>query len=130
MADLIAAGHHTDLVEGARAVPPPDPLADEPAWTERFEHKLASIDPVRLARVFRGAGTADLPSQDDLASIVVPALILGWTGDPTHPLTTAARLQELMPHAEVALATTRAGLSEWGARVDDFLSRVRSRATR
>ena len=123
MADLIATGRHTELLDGARTVPPPDPLTDEPVWTERFERKLATVDPVRLARVFRGAGTADLPSQDDIAAINVPTLILGWTGDPAHPLTTAARLQELMPHAEVALATTRQGLSGWGARVADFLSR-------
>jgi pimeloyl-ACP methyl ester carboxylesterase len=115
------------LLAGASALPPPDPLADEPAWTERFEQKLATIDPVRLARVFRGAGTADLPGQDDIASITVPTLILGWTGDPGHPLTTAARLQELMPHAEVGLATTREGLSAWAPRVDEFFSRVRGR---
>jgi 3-oxoadipate enol-lactonase len=124
MAELIEAGRHADLLAGASAVPPPDPLADEPAWTERFERKLATIDPVRLARVFRGAGTADLPAQGDIASISVPTLILGWTGDPGHPLTTAARLQELMPHAEVGLATTREGLSTWGARVDHFLRRL------
>jgi 3-oxoadipate enol-lactonase len=130
MADLIAAGRHAELLAGARTVPPPDPLADEPVWTERFEHKLATIDPVRLSRVFRGAGTADLPTEHDIASIDVPTLILGWTADPTHPLTIAARLQELMPHTEVGLATTRDGLSSWGARVDEFLNRVRTRTTR
>jgi len=123
MADLIEAGKHAELLAGSRAVPPPDPVAEEPAWTESFEQKLTSVDPVRLARVFRGAGRADLPAYDAIAAIVVPTLILGWTGDPSHPLTTAARLQELMPHAELAIATTRAGMLAWTGRIGDFLAR-------
>ncbi|HUX21237.1 MAG TPA: alpha/beta fold hydrolase, partial [Spirochaetia bacterium] len=60
MADLIEAGNHAELLAGSKSVPPPDPVAQLPAWGERFERKLATADPVRLARVFRGAGTADL----------------------------------------------------------------------
>jgi predicted alpha/beta hydrolase len=51
------------------------------------------------------------------------ALALGWTGDATHPLTTTARLQELMPHAELAIATTRAGMAAWTRRIGNFLAR-------
>ena len=122
MADLVEHERHAELLAGSAEVPPPDPVADEPLWTERFERKLTTTDPVRLARVFRGAGTADLPPPDAIATIDVPVLILGWTGDATHPLTTSARLQELMPHAELAVATTRAGLDAWSPRVARFLA--------
>ena len=123
MADLVEAGEHSALLAGAAATPPPDPLVDEPAWTERFPRLLAETDPTRLARVFRGAATADLPSEAEVASIEVATLILAWTGDPGHPASAAARLQELMPHAEIALATTPAGLSAWQGRLTEFLSR-------
>lgn len=121
MADLVEAGAHELLLEGAAQRPPPDPLADEPRWTERFAQLLASTDPVRLARVFRGAATTDLPAPAEIADIRVPTLVLAWTGDPGHPVSTAARLQELMPQAELALATTPAGLTSWTERVHRFL---------
>ena len=122
MADLVEAERHAELLAASAEVPPPDPLADEPLWTEAFERKLAEIDPVRLARLFRGAGTADLPPHEAIATIEVPVLILAWTGDVSHPLTTAARLQELMPQSELVVATTRAGLDTWSARTSAFLS--------
>lgn len=124
MADLIEAGEHEALLRAAALRPPPDPLADEPLWTDRFAELLATEDPVRLARVFRGAATADLPAPDEIAAIDVPVLVLAWTGDPGHPMTTAARLQELMPHAVLVVATTRAGLTGWTGRVERFVRSI------
>jgi pimeloyl-ACP methyl ester carboxylesterase len=123
IADLIERGQHAAVIAGAATQPPPDPLADEPRWTDRTPELLATTDPVRLARVFRGAATADLPPPDAIAAIDVPTLILAWTGDPGHPVDTAARLQELIPHAELAVATTRAGLEAWTGRVVAWLER-------
>ena len=124
MADLVEAERHAELLAASAEVPPPDPVADEPLWTERFERKLAETEPARLARVFRGAGTADLPPPEAIATIQVPVLVLAWTGDATHPLTTAARLQELMPQTELVVATTRVGLDAWTTRAAAFLSAI------
>lgn len=124
MADLVEAERHAELLAASAEVPPPDPVADEPLWIDRFERKLADTDPVRLAQVFRGAGTADLPPPDAIATIDVPVLVLAWTGDATHPLTTAARLQELMPQTELVVATTRAGLDSWSTRTATFLAGI------
>ena len=121
MADLIEAGDHATLLAGAAAQPVPDPFVGDPRWTDRFRELLATTDPVRLARVFRGAATADLPAPDAIAAIDVPALILAWTGDPGHPARTAARLQELLPDAELALASTPAGIASWTDRARGFL---------
>jgi pimeloyl-ACP methyl ester carboxylesterase len=122
MADLVKAGQHEILIQGAAQLPPPDPFIGDPAWSERFPELLATTDPLRLARVFRGASTADLPTEDEIATLTVPTLILAWTGDPGHPAGTAARLQELMPHAQLALASTPHGLAGWTQRVVDFVS--------
>jgi pimeloyl-ACP methyl ester carboxylesterase len=124
--DLVEAGQHEILIEGAAQLPPPDPFVGDPAWTERFPELLATTDPLRLARVFRGAATADLPAEDEIAGLSVPTLILAWTGDPGHPARTAARLQELMPHAELALASTPHGLAGWTIRLVTFLSSLRT----
>ena len=122
MADLVEAGDHDTLLAGAAAIPAPDPFADDPRWKERFPELLRREDPRRLATIFRGAGTADLPSVAEIATIEVPTLILAWTGDPGHPDTTAARLQEAIGGSELALATTPAGIGSWTGRVERFLA--------
>ena len=128
MADLVETGDHDSLLAGAAASPTPDPFVDDPRWKARFPELLAASDPTRLARIFRGAGTADLPTPDEIASIDVPTLILAWTGDPGHPVQTAARLQELMPQAELQLATTPGGLAAWSDHAARFLNTVTSRS--
>ncbi len=121
MAELVAAGDHETLLAAAAARPSPDPYEDDPYWGERFERVLKTTEPERLARVFRGAVTTDLPTPDQIAGIDAPTLILAWTGDPGHPVSTAARLQELIPHAQLALASTPQGLAGWTQRVVDLL---------
>lgn len=127
MAELLEAGDHATLLAGAAASPSPDPFADDPRWKARFPELLQREDPARLARVFRGAAIADLPTPDEIATIDVPTLILAWTGDPGHPVTTAARLQELMVGSELVLATTSDGLGTWTGRVQRFLDQFRAR---
>jgi pimeloyl-ACP methyl ester carboxylesterase len=124
MADLVAAGEHATLLAAAAALPSPDPFVDDPYFGERFEQVLTGTEPELLARVFRGAVTADLPSPDELRRIDVPTLVLAWTGDPGHPVQTAARLQELIPDAELALAATADGLASWTSRVRTLLERT------
>jgi len=120
-ADLVEAGDHGALLAGATASPVPDPFRDDPRWKERFPRLLETTDPVRLARIFRGAATADLPTPTEISSISVPTLILAWTGDPGHPAGTAARLQELIRGSELALAATAAGIASWTGRAVEFL---------
>lgn len=117
-------GQHELLIAGARATPPPDPFTNDPVWIDRFETMLAATDPQRLARVFRGASTTDLPDRAAVGRIDVPALILAWTGDATHPIGTAEQLAELLPHGELDVARTRDDVEGWTTRIEDFLARV------
>lgn len=109
------------LVEGLRAMPPPEPFVDDGAWTDRRLATLRGADPTRLAAAFRGAGMADLPQPAAIETIKVPTLILAWTGDPGHPTSTAHRLGELLPDAEVVVSATRDDFDTWTTRCTDFL---------
>jgi 3-oxoadipate enol-lactonase len=121
-AQLVEAGKIDALVDGVRATPPPDPLVGVDVWRDSFEDTIRRTDPVRLARLFRGAAGADLPDPDAIAGLHQPTLILAWTGDPGHPLATAERLHELMPHAELHAASTLAQLGAFTDITIDFLA--------
>jgi 3-oxoadipate enol-lactonase len=120
-ARLVEQGQLDLLVQGARATPSPDPLVDEPAWKDGFEQMIRSTDPVRLARIFRGAAITDLPEPDAIAAIDVPTLILCWTGDAGHPFSTAERLAELIQGSHIAVASTSGQLAGWTSRIVRFL---------
>jgi pimeloyl-ACP methyl ester carboxylesterase len=109
------------FITGMRAMPDPDPVVGHPERNEAFELNARAADPRRLAGVFRGAAHADLPPRDAIATIAVPVLILAWSGDAAHPVSTAEQLAELLPQAELAVARTWEDLATWTNRAASFL---------
>jgi pimeloyl-ACP methyl ester carboxylesterase len=120
-AQLVEQGQFDLLVQGARATPSPDPLVDDPSWKDGFEEMLRTTDPVRLARILRGAAITDLPDPVAIEAIDVPTLILCWTGDPGHPFATAERLAEMIQGSQLAVASTSDQLARWTDRITTFL---------
>ncbi|MEM9034929.1 MAG: alpha/beta hydrolase [Actinomycetota bacterium] len=121
MAGVMERGEVETLVGGLDAAPVPDPFAEVTDWRDRAERRLRSADLGRLAWVFRGAGLSDLPAPERLATIDVPAVILAWTGDPGHPVSTAEALHELLPDTRLHLAGTSDELARWSGIVAEFL---------
>lgn len=122
MASIIESRGVEPIIAAGAEIAPPDPFVDDPAFRERSAHRMRSADPVRLAGLFRGAATADLPGRDQVAAIGVPTLILAWTGDPSHPVSTARELARLLPDATLHEATTADEFATWTDRVLDFLA--------
>ena len=57
--------------------------------------------------LFHGAAISDLPPRASLDAIAhVPALILGWTGDTTHPIQAAHELHRLLPNSTLHIAAS------------------------
>lgn len=121
MADLIEAGRLDHVLAAGRLVPPPDPFVEVETWHERSADRLRSFESARLAGLFRGAATADLPPPEALAEVRQPTLILAWSGDPAHPVETARRLAEVLPDTTVVEATTASEVATWTDRMVDFL---------
>ena len=124
MAQMVDDGGVEPLIEASAAAPPPDPFVEINNFNELRAASLRRADPERLAAVFRGAAHADLPDPNAVAGIAAPTLILAWSGDPGHPISTAERLVELMPNAELSVASTLGELFAWTDLVADFLSRL------
>jgi pimeloyl-ACP methyl ester carboxylesterase len=75
-----------------------------------------------LPSVLRGAARSDLPADIDLRALRIPVLVLAWSGDPGHPLSTARRLATAIPGAELHIADTPAQLRDWPRTAADFLN--------
>ena len=110
------------IIAAMEETAPPDPFADNAEWRNRQAAATRSWDPKRLALVLAGATTANLPDREQIKSITVPSLILAWTGDPIHPVSTAEELAELLPDASLYLASTAAELATWTDRVAAFVA--------
>ena len=101
----------------AAEAPRPAVFADLPPFPF-----TADIPEALLPAVLRGAAASDLPAPEALASVSHPALVLAWAGDPGHPESTAERLVEVLPHAELHVATRLRNVLGWPAQVATFLA--------
>lgn len=124
MASIVDAKGVEPLVKASALLPPPDPFVGSNEYRQNAAARLRAADPDRLARNFRGAWYAQLPTPSVVAQITAPTLVLAWTGDPGHPVSTAEHLSELLPTCEVALASTADELASWTGRVANFLDQV------
>ncbi|MGH9242793.1 MAG: hypothetical protein ACRD29_00415 [Acidimicrobiales bacterium] len=75
----------------------------------------------RFPAIFRGVAESTLPDDATLAGLDRPALVLAWTGDSVHPVSTATRLGELLPRAEVDVDYDAERIARWPERVAGFL---------
>jgi 3-oxoadipate enol-lactonase len=77
-----------------------------------------------LADLFHGAAQSDLPPREALAALAgIPTLIIGWTGDATHPEASARELHALLPHAEFLMVDDVDSFRTIPSRIKDFAAR-------
>jgi pimeloyl-ACP methyl ester carboxylesterase len=102
-----------------------------PAPAHLAELQRSVIDHLRRAdrravvAALRGAARSDLPAPEALRRIEAPALLLAWRGDPAHPLSTAERLAEILPGADLRVAATLDEVRAWSPSIRDFLADLR-----
>ncbi len=102
-----------------------------PAWLidakgEKVAGVLEGLKPLKrktLSSLFKGAALTDFPSREEVTSINIPTLILGWTGDQSHPLESAVELNKLMPKSTLVVAENYSDFETWPQRIRDFISR-------
>ena len=102
------------LVARAAIEDRPPALADAPITEPSVAEDL-------LPTVLRGAASTDLPPAEEIARITVPTLVLAWSDDPTHPLSTAALLHELVEDSRLVVARTPYGIMAWPGLVADHV---------
>lgn len=80
-----------------------------------------AVSEALLPSILRGAALTDLPDDGRLATLDLPVLVLAWSGDPGHPLSTARRLVSILPDARLQIADTPSQLRQWSQVAADFL---------
>lgn len=116
MADLIEA-RGVEAVAAAMAAAPVPPVI-----AEREAALAPQLVPELAPSVLRGAAVSDLPDREAIATLRLPVLLLPWAGDPTHPVSTAEQLRELIPGSQLVLAEHGRDLDAWPERVAAFLA--------
>lgn len=77
--------------------------------------------------VMLGSAYSNFPSKEIVKEALasVPVLICGWEGDPTHPMSSADLLAELIPHAQVCRATNLADMDGiWIEAIAEFIDKL------
>ena len=112
-------------LKALQSVGQPRILAEElPEADSIWLRHLRRMDEKVMPSILRGAASSDLPSREEIHAVVVPTLILAWTGDPAHPVSTAEALAELMVMSELHVADDLAGVRRWPELVRDFLGGI------
>lgn len=105
-ADLIEREGLAAFVALGSAAPIPPALAEAP-------DTLPSVEESLLPTVMRGAAATDLPHRRNIIRLTVPTLILAWTGDRGHPVSTARKLHSRIYGSRLVVARTPYGIMAW-----------------
>jgi len=98
MASIVETKGVEPIIAASANMPPPDPYLGSDAYRERRAATMRAATPERLAANLRGAGHADLPSLDEIATLEAPTLVLAWSGDTGHPVGRGARHVDAADH--------------------------------
>ena len=111
-------------------IPVPGRASPVAAFQSVMVEQLARADARAVAATLRGAAESDLPEPAQLRNLRAPALILAWRNDPVHPVSTATRLAELLPKADLSVAGSIEEIRAWPERVARFLREKQAEARR
>lgn len=104
-------------VDAGRDTPEPPAVRGRPDTEPDIAEAL-------LPSVLRGAAASDLPTEEQLAALSMPCLVLAWVDDPAHPLDTAAALARLLPDVRTRIAHDPDDVRGWTHDVARFVRNV------
>lgn len=106
------------FAETTRAEPTP------PARSTDIPFTVPDVAEDLLPIVYRGAAGNDLPPREKIAALGerrIPALILGWIGDPAHPVAVAEELHSLLPGSQLIVAHSPEDVRRWPDMIGSFI---------
>lgn len=81
-----------------------------------------SLDVKGLVNVLEGSAQSNLPEPAIFDSLRMPALILAWTGDPSHPMSSAETLAAHLPNNQMVVAHNAGEFASWPGLIREFVA--------
>ncbi len=125
MADMIDARGVNALINMMQQQPAPAANWQTGPYTDMLENMrtyFKSLDPKVLTQVLRGARLANLPPAVELEAIHAPTLILAWTDDPAHPISSAEEIACRLPNSQLHIAHNAAEVATWTEEIRKFVA--------
>jgi pimeloyl-ACP methyl ester carboxylesterase len=88
---------------------------------------LAKSDPRTVQSVLQGAAASDMPARSVLRELRVPTLILAWTDDRAHPVSTARALADHLPDVRGFDIASPREPPDWSRQICEFVDGLRIR---
>lgn len=120
-AELIDSLGLEAYVRATRTVPRPPAVEDRERHPPRVSAEL-------LPTILRGAAATDLPQPEELSVLRIPNLVLAWSDDAAHPISSSRILREVLPGDGLNIAHSPEELATWPALAAEFVSRAESEA--
>ncbi len=93
---------------------------------EKHMKSVKSMDPRTLIQILHGAKLCNFPPREELKKLKMPALILAWGDDATHPVSVAEDLHALLPVSQLVISTDIAGVRTWPKLISEFVAELRT----
>lgn len=96
-----------------------------PGQSEALAIGVDALAPGTIPALFKGAGESDLPPREAFGALAnIPALILGWSGDALHPVSSAQELHRELPASELHIAGSYEEFRGFPATIRNFIERI------
>ncbi|RJG11808.1 alpha/beta fold hydrolase [Massilia cavernae] len=96
-----------------------------PGQSEGLSIGVNALAPGTVPALYKAASESDLPPRGAFGALAhIPTLILGWSGDPLHPVSSAQELHRVLPASELHIADSYAAFQTFPAKIRAFIERV------
>jgi len=99
-------------------------LEEMPEMEKIFIDHVLTQDQRVISLLFMDAANSDFPSREALKLLEAPSLILAWSGDKTHPTTTAEELNSILPNSKLNIAHSLKEAKHWPHLVRTFVGEL------
>ncbi|OGP90383.1 MAG: hypothetical protein A2031_05660 [Deltaproteobacteria bacterium RBG_19FT_COMBO_43_11] len=101
-------------------------LQVKPFDNEKYIRSILTMDAKLLPQILCGSRISDLPPRNEFKAHTIPALILAWSDDSTHPLQAAKELNSLLPESRLVIADGADDLAKWPQTIYEFIEEMSS----
>ncbi|MDQ1811874.1 alpha/beta hydrolase [Massilia sp. CCM 9210] len=128
LAQSVGGARYARLIARDGGALPPWLLKAAPHLAAAARYGMRDLSTPGMLALYESAAVSDLPPRAALEALSgTPALIVGWAGDPTHPLASAHELHRLLPNSNLFIAQDHQDVLTIPTRLREFVQATAAR---